>query len=116
MAGTLWTTYKLPKGFTVGLGFRFQDSVNTSTVDNSPTMDGFGVFDGFAQYDVNEHFNLRLNVSNLLDKKYIASTSGGGGGDTGGTGGTTGGGTDVSGNRVLYGAPISFALTANYKF
>ena len=57
-----------------------------------------------------------MNVYNLLNNEYIASTSGGGGGDTGGTGGTTGGGIDVSGNRVLYGAPISFALSANYKF
>ena len=115
-SASLWTTYKLPKGFTVGLGMRCQDSVNTSTVENAPTMPGFVVFDALAQYDVNEHLNFRLNVYNLLDTEYVASTSGGGGGDTGGTGGTTGGGTDTSGNRIFMGAPLSFALSANYRF
>lgn len=115
-AASLWTTYKLPKGFTVGLGMRCQDMVNTTTADGAPTMPGYAVFDGLVQYDLNEKVNFRLNVYNLLDTEYIASTSGGGGGDGGGTGGSTGGGVDLSGNRVMMGAPISFALSANVKF
>jgi len=115
-SASLWTTYKLPKGFTVGLGMRCQDSVNTSTVDAPPTMPGYVVFDGFVRYDVNENLNVKLNLYNLLDTEYISSTSGGGGGDGGGTGGTTGGGVDASGNRIFYGAPLSFALSMNYKF
>jgi catecholate siderophore receptor len=115
-SASLWSTYKLPKGFTVGLGLRCQDTISTSTADDAPTMAGYAVLDGLVQYDVNERLNFRLNVYNLLDKEYIASTSGGGGGDGGGTGGTIGGGTDVSGNRVQMGAPISFALSANFSF
>ena len=98
-AFSLWTTYKLPKGFTIGGGYRWTDSVNTSTADTAVRVDGYGVFDAMLQYDVNPNVNIRLNVYNVLDEDYAIATGGGGG--------TA---------RMFVGAPTSFQLSTNFRF
>jgi catecholate siderophore receptor len=98
-AFSLWTSYKLPKGFTIGGGYRWTDSVNTSTSDSAVKIDGYGVFDAMVQYDVSRNVNVRLNVYNVLDKEYALST--------GGSGGTA---------RMNLGAPTSFLLSTNFRF
>lgn len=98
-AASIWTTYKLPKGFTIGAGYRFTDSVNTSTADTAIKIDGYGVFDAMVQYDINPNVNLRLNVYNVFDEEYALST--------GGSGGTA---------RMNLGAPTSFMLSSNFRF
>lgn len=105
-SGSLWTTYKLPKGFTIGAGLRYQGKTYVST-NNVIEIPSYTVVDAFAQYDVNENVNLRLNVYNLLDQEYVATSGGGGGG---------GGGSATTGGHVKYGAPISFAFSTNFSF
>ncbi len=98
-AFSLWTTYKLPKGFTIGGGYRWTDSVNTSTATSGVKIDGYGVLDAMVQYDVNSNMNVRLNIYNVLDEEYAVST--------GGSGGTA---------RMNLGAPTSFQLSTNFRF
>jgi len=105
-SGSLWTTYKLPKGFTVGAGIRYQGTTYTST-NNFVSIAPYAVVDSMGQYDVNEHLNLRLNVYNLLDREYVATSGGGGGG---------GAGNALVGGHATYGQPISFAFSTNFSF
>jgi catecholate siderophore receptor len=95
-AFSLWTSYKLPKGFTIGGGYRWTDSVMTSTALTAFEIEGYGVFDAMIQYDINPNMNVRLNIYNLLDEDYEVST--------GGSGGAA---------RVNLGSPISFMLSTN---
>ncbi len=106
LSGNIWTTYKLPKGFTVGAGLRYQGKTYVST-NNVVDIPAYTVVDAFAQYDVNENMNLRLNVYNLFDRDYVATSGGGGGG---------GGGSATTGGHIKYGSPISFAFSTNFSF
>ncbi|MFT4176555.1 MAG: TonB-dependent siderophore receptor [Luteolibacter sp.] len=105
-SGSLWTTYQLPKGFTIGAGVRYQGKTYVGT-NNVVDIPAYVVFDGLVQYDVTENMNLRLNIYNLLDREYVATSGGGGGG---------GGGSATSGGHIKYGDPLSFAFSANFTF
>lgn len=98
-AMSLWTTYKLPKGFTIGAGYRWTDTVMSSTAATALEIESYGVFDAMIQYDINSNMNVRLNVFNVLDEEYVVSTGGSGGGA-----------------RVNMGAPASFMLSTNFRF
>lgn len=110
-SGSVWSTYKLPKGFTVGGGIRYQGRTYTSTSNLIDTA-AYAVLDGMVQYDVNEQVNVRLNVYNLLDREYVASSGGGGGQG----GGAVGNPATATGGRVNMGQPISFMLSTNFSF
>lgn len=102
----LWSTYRLPGDLhrlTVGGGVNWQ-SKTYSTVnawqigrDLYWEQKAYAVADLMARYDVNPRFSATLNVSNLLDKRYIASVS-----DWWYAG--------------MYGSPRSVALNVKYKF
>jgi catecholate siderophore receptor len=98
---TSWTTYKLPMGFTVGGGARYQRSVvrnsNNNISTNLPSIPSYWVYDAMAAYEVTKNVSLQLNVYNLADKDYIQSMNNGG-------------------SRYVLGAPRSATLTANVKF
>lgn len=98
-AMSLWTSYKLPKGFTIGAGYRWTDTVRSSTADTALEIESYGVFDAMVQYDINSNMNVRLNVFNVFDEDYVTSTGGSGGGA-----------------RVNMGAPTSFMLSTNFRF
>ena len=104
VAFTLWSTYKLPGGFTLGGGARYIDAVVRSSVTNFTTAqsgitgsDAYWVFDAVAVYDVNKNVSLQLNLYNLFDEQYIAAINN-------------------SGKRYYPGAPRSALLTANFRF
>ena len=98
-SSSLWTTYKLPAGFTVGAGYRYTGAVETSTAATAVEIPDYSVVDAMVQYDVNKNVNVRLNVFNVLNEEYVLST--------GGSGGTA---------RMNLGAPTSFMLSTNFKF
>ncbi len=110
-SGSFWTTYHLPKGFTVGGGLRYQGRTYTST-SNFVDTPAYAVLDGMIQYDINEQVNVRLNVYNLLDREYVASAGGGGGQG----GGTINNAATATGGRVNMGQPLSFMLSTNFTF
>lgn len=101
---TLWSTYKLPFGLTVGGGARYVDKL-VRQVNNAPAaatngvfgIEDYWVFDAMASYEINKNVTLQLNLYNLADKFYAASLNNGGA-------------------RIIPGAPRSALLTANLRF
>ncbi|WP_326539246.1 catecholate siderophore receptor Fiu [Pseudorhodoferax sp.] len=101
LTATLWSTYKLPFGLTVGGGARYVDtqarSTNTAAVAFVPEIPSYTVLDAMLGYEVNKNFSLQLNVFNLTDKFYIARINN-------------------AGNRATVGTPRSAVVTAKLQF
>ncbi|KAF1047955.1 catecholate siderophore receptor Fiu [Xylophilus sp.] len=99
-AFTLWTTYRLPFGVTVGGGARFAGKLRRGTdgaVGTPAYTDAYWVFDAMTSYHVNKNLDLQLNVFNLADKDYVAAIN-------------------KSGYRYTPGIARSARLTANLTF
>ena len=104
LTATLWTTYKLPMGLTIGGGARYVDTQMRSTTNVAstatsffPEVPSYTVFDALLGYEVNKNVSIQLNIYNLADKFYLARVNN-------------------AGNRLVLGAPRSALLTANFKF
>ena len=69
-SGSLWTTYRLPKRWTIGGGVRGTDEVFINAA-NTIQLPGYRLVDGLVEYEVNRNLTLRLNLSNLTDERYI---------------------------------------------
>jgi catecholate siderophore receptor len=73
---SLWTTYRLFRGFEVGGGMQFvDDRFNSAT--NVRRAPSYTLYDAMASYDLNSRLTLRLNVNNLTDERYIDRVGGG---------------------------------------
>ena len=99
-AFTLWSTYQLPMGFTLGGGARYVGKLHRGTdgAVGTPTfVESYWVFDATASYRINKNFDIQLNVYNLFDKEYVASIN-------------------KSGYRYVPGVPRSARVTANFAF
>jgi catecholate siderophore receptor len=99
-AFTSWTTYTFPFGLQVGGGVRYQGRLLRGTdgaVGTPAYADDYWVTDATAAYTVNRWLDLRLNVYNLFDKRYIAAIN-------------------KSGYRYTPGAPRWGSVTANFHF
>jgi catecholate siderophore receptor len=97
---TAWTAYDLGNGFKVGGGARFSDKLMRGTdgaVGTPAWTDSYWVFDAMASYRISQNVDLRLNVYNLSDERYVANIN-------------------KSGYRYTPGAPRSASLTANFRF
>ena len=99
-AFSLWSTYQLPFGLTVGGGARYAGGLKRGTdgaVGTPNHTDAYWVFDAMASYRVNKNLDIQLNVFNLFDKDYVAAIN-------------------KSGYRYFPGIARSARLTANFKF
>lgn len=99
-AFTLWTTYRLPFGLTVGGGARYAGKLKRGSdgaVGTPAFADSYWVFNAMASYRVTPNLDLQLNVYNLTDEDYVASIN-------------------KSGYRYTPGVPRSVRLTANLAF
>lgn len=76
-------------GLHVGVAGRWQSEV----VGPNASQGAYLVADAFASYDLNDKTSVRLNLNNLLDKKYLRGIAYG----------------------AIYGAPRNAAVTLNYK-
>lgn len=101
-AFSLWTTYQLPRGFTVGGGARYssgltrgRDNVNYAT--SFTESESYWVYDAMATYRLSKNVDLQLNIYNLFDKEYVAAIN-------------------KSGWRYFPGIERSARLTANIRF
>ena len=79
---TLWNTYELPLGLTLGGGVRYVDTVvrsSSTTLNLAKTavveMPDYWVVDAMASYPVTPYVDVQLNVYNLLDEEYQANIS-----------------------------------------
>jgi catecholate siderophore receptor len=99
-AFSLWSTYRLPFGLTVGGGARYSGGLKRGTdgaVGTPNFTESFWVFDAMASYQVNKNVDIQLNVYNLFDKEYVAAIN-------------------KSGYRYFPGIPRSARVTANFRF
>lgn len=99
-AFTLWTTYQLPFGLTIGGGARYNGKLYRGTdgaVGTPAYVESYWVVDAMASYRINKNVDLQLNVYNLFDKDYVAAIN-------------------KSGYRYTPGTPRSFKVTANFAF
>jgi catecholate siderophore receptor len=102
LSATLWTTYALPRGFTIGGGARHVDT-QARQINNAPTAGGvfevpsFTVVDLFAYYAVTDNIGMQLNAYNVLDEEYISAINN-------------------SGQRYIAGIPRSYLFTVNFAF
>jgi outer membrane receptor for ferric coprogen and ferric-rhodotorulic acid len=77
----LSTSYKVPqvKGLKVGGSVNWQSDIfreqgTSTTGDTIVSRQGsYAVVNALASYDIDSHFNVSLNVNNLLDRKYLTS-------------------------------------------
>lgn len=99
-AFTLWSTYRLPFGLTVGGGMRYNGKLQRGSdgaVGTPAYTDSYTVFDAVATYTVNKNLDLQLNLYNIFDKDYVANIN-------------------KSGYRYTPGIARSAMLTANFRF
>jgi len=99
-AFTLWTSYQLPFGLTIGGGARYNGKLERGTdgaVGTPAYTDAYWVFDAMASYRINKNVEIQLNLYNLLDKEYVAAIN-------------------KSGYRYTPGIPRSARVTANFAF
>ncbi|VWX51232.1 TonB-dependent siderophore receptor [Novosphingobium sp. 9U] len=72
-SGSLFTTYRLPFGLTVGYGLTYQGgfllSAATPTTEAIRSED-FLIHQGYLAYDFSPNFSAQLNVKNIGDKLY----------------------------------------------
>ncbi|WP_306397896.1 catecholate siderophore receptor Fiu [Telluria beijingensis] len=97
---TAWTSYDLPWGLRIGGGARFSDKLARGTdgaIGTPAYTESYWVFDAMVGYKVNKNVDLRLNVYNIGDEKYVAAIN-------------------KSGYRYTPGTPRSASLTANIRF
>jgi catecholate siderophore receptor len=96
LSASLWTTYALPFGVTVGVGAQYTgDIVRARTVAGEFVVPDRVLIDAMASYTINDNVSLRLNATNLGDKEYVDRFGGG---------------------HYVPGAGRSVALTANFGF
>jgi len=71
-SGSVFTTYELPFGLTLGYGVTYQGSflLNNAAGTHYKVPD-YLVHSAFLQYAVNEALSLQLNVKNFTDEKYF---------------------------------------------
>ena len=70
-SGSLWTTYEILDGLTLGYGFTYQGSffLNNGAAPLYKS-DDYWVHRAYASYEITEGASLQLNVTNLTDETY----------------------------------------------
>lgn len=99
---SLWTTYVLPQGWTVGYGTRFVGSRNV-TSQGDGKLSPYWVHSVMASYDVTRNLKLQLNIENLTDELYVERVR-------------QTAGTQARSSAIEYGDGRSAMLSALYRF
>jgi catecholate siderophore receptor len=69
-SATLWTTYLIMPGLTIGGGATYVGQ-QYGNVNNTKWIPGYVKYDAMVSYVVNKNFSLQLNLNNLTDKYYF---------------------------------------------
>lgn len=75
-SASLWTTYRLRRGFEVGGGAQFVDDRYNNNTATRVAPD-YLLFDLMGSYEVTSNLTLRLNLNNVTDEVYIDRVGGG---------------------------------------
>lgn len=106
VSASLWTTYTLPFGFTIGGGVRYVGETWVGRPDTAERiipngaageLPSYWVANALVEYQVTPQARLRLNVDNITDEFYAVSTN-------------------WAAQRAMLGAGRSFLLSVNYSF
>lgn len=108
LSATLWTTYRLPMGLTIGGGVQHVDESWLGRPDDAERiipnqkaglgkLPDYTVFNLMAAYEFGTRMTLRLNVDNLTDELYAISAN-------------------WSGQRVTLGDPRTVLLSVDFRF
>ena len=71
---SLWNTYQLAPGVTIGAGANYVSKVYAN-VNNTKWVPSYWRYDAMASYVVNKHTTLQLNIQNLTDEVYYNAVS-----------------------------------------
>lgn len=74
-SANIWLSHRFVNGFGLGAGAVFVGDQYTS-VSNAVKLPGYSRFDASAYYET-KHYDLKLTVNNIFDKKYFISATGG---------------------------------------
>jgi catecholate siderophore receptor len=74
-----WTTYRLPLGLTLGGGAQFTDgyffnNTNVFSTANAAVIQRltkYWLFNAVAIYQLNDHFSIQVNGTNLANERYV---------------------------------------------
>jgi catecholate siderophore receptor len=69
-SASVWSTYDLPQGFTIGTGFNFVDQ-RYALVNDLNSAPGYWLQQAMVSYHINKNVTVQLNVYNLWDAQYI---------------------------------------------
>lgn len=72
----VWTEGRLPRGFSLGAGVQYMDSVFRNAT-NTAEVPSYWLVNAMAAYEVNRALTLRMNVNNLADEMYVDRVGGG---------------------------------------
>jgi catecholate siderophore receptor len=106
LSATLWSTYRLPFGLTVGGGVQHVGSSYLGRPDDAiriipngrfGKLPAYTLFNAMLAYDLTENIDIRLNVDNIANKKYAVTTN-------------------WNGSRASLGAPRTWLLSAGFGF
>lgn len=106
VSGSLWTTYRLPMGLTLGAGAKHVGSSYLGRPDDAERiipngavgkLQSYTTFSAMASYEVNQNLDLRANLDNLTDERYAVSAN-------------------WNGRRALLGDPRTLTLSADFRF
>ncbi|MEO8070041.1 MAG: TonB-dependent siderophore receptor, partial [Acidobacteriota bacterium] len=74
--GSLWASWDLRRGVSIGGGAQFMDAVFRNTTSDL-SVPSYWLVNAMASYAVNSHLTLRFNGNNLSDKAYVDRVGGG---------------------------------------
>jgi catecholate siderophore receptor len=72
----LWSEGQLPRGFSIGAGLQYMDSVFRNAT-NTAEVPSYWLVNAMAAYEVTRSLTLRMNVNNLTDETYVDRVGGG---------------------------------------
>lgn len=106
VSGSLWTTYRLPAGVTIGAGAKHVGSSYLGRPDDAERiipngavgkLDSYTTYSAMASYEVNPNLDVRVNLDNLTDESYAVSSN-------------------WNGRRAMLGDPRTLTLSTDFRF
>lgn len=106
VSGNIWTTYRLPFGLTVGGGVQYVGSSYLGRPDDATRiipngkfgkLPAYTVVNLMASYEVRPGVDLRFNVDNVADTKYVVSTN-------------------WAATRAAFGTSRAYRISTSFKF
>ncbi|UNH23483.1 TonB-dependent siderophore receptor [Moellerella wisconsensis] len=74
---SVWASYQLPlteqQSLTLGTGVRYLGASKDNPASSNLTVPSATLWDMAATYELNKHWQMQLNINNILDKDYVSA-------------------------------------------